>query len=514
MRWTVVLALAFVACSENQLAPFGDNVIPGVPIIDVTPPQLDFGARVPGDPGVATFDVHNVGGATLLVTGLRVDGDPAFTLASEAGFEVPPDGHVSVEVTFDAPRARPVTAEAVVSSNDAQRPEATVALIGRGLAPELDIQPPDWRFADTPVGCTDDVELILQNVGNADLTLASATIASGGALSLRGADAVAGAVLAPGGWTSVWVDYAPVAAGDDAATVTIASNDPRGPQAATQAGHAPEGALGSDTFPLSDAPPVDVVLAVDRSASMEDDAAGLAKSFGSFVSTLGAATTGWHLGVVTLDSGCFNGGVLTAARTDLTTAFSKAVATGDPAVLVNDEALLRLADLAMEVWDSGECNDGFRRPDAPLAVIVISDEPDRSHEQASAWTWDFWVDRYRGRVSDPALVAVSGVVDSDGCNEGDDGYRQAIAETGGARMSICAGDWSKRAVALAEAAAAAVWDFPLSETPVAGSITVSIDGAPLATGWSYDAARNVVHLDPVRGKKALTVDYTVQGDCR
>ncbi len=57
--------------------------------------------------------------------------------------------------------------------------------------------------------------------------------------------------------------------------------------------------------------------------------------------------------------------------------------------------------------------------------------------------------------------------------------------------------------------------FPLSTVPAeAGSVSVSVDGAALRGGWSYDSATNAVEIDiPPAVGASVVVDYGVQGTC-
>jgi hypothetical protein len=280
---------------------------------------------------------------------------------------------------------------------------------------------------------------------------------------------------------------------------------------ATQAAAGDPAETTTDHFETDTDPPVDVLLAVDRSASMEDDAILLGAAFSAFIDTIATVTGDWHLGVVTQDDGCFNGGVLTTGTPDLAATFATAVTTGSDLDIAHDEALLQMADAALGQTSSG-CNAGFLRDDALLHVVVVSDEPERSTEEASAWTWDHWVDRYYGYVSDPSLLMVSGIIDTDGCGEGDAGYAEAIAATGGEALSICTGDWSDRLATLAAASAAYTRTFPLSETPVADTIAVTIDGAE-TTGWTYDAAADTVTVDELEPGATVDVSYTIAQEC-
>ena len=174
-------------------------------------------------------------------------------------------------------------------------------------------------------------------------------------------------------------------------------------------------------------------------------------------------------------------------------------------------ALFQLVDLALEEADGG-CNAGFLREDALLHVIVVSDEPERSTEQASAWTWGWYYDRWLDHVGGADLLRVSGVVDTEGCNEGDDGYDDAIAATDGEALSICSADWAGHVARLAEASINQLWTFDLTEVPAAGSLSVTVDGSAW-TDWAWNTDRNTVTVDGVTAGQTVVVTYTIAQPC-
>ncbi|MFT4980003.1 MAG: hypothetical protein ACI8S6_005915, partial [Myxococcota bacterium] len=314
----------------------------------------------------------------------------------------------------------------------------------------------------------------------------------------------------PGAYTTVTVRLDPTTDGEALATLSATADTGQGAVSGTARATVAAGAPVEDTFTGIQAAPVDILFAVDQSCSMDDDAAQLGENFSAFIDTLQAGTTDWQLGVVTYDTGCFNSGVLTTSTPDLADVFADAVVAGEDREISDDEALLQLASRALSLSGTGDCNAGFARKDALVHVIVVSDEPERSEEQASAWTWQHWRDQLAALASP---LVVSGIIDTDGCNEGSDGYADIIADTGGEALSICTGDWEDYAITLAHASLAWLYSLPLSQTAIADTITVTADGAPLSGGWRYDEDLNTVFLDDVSEEATVVVTYTVAEEC-
>jgi hypothetical protein len=505
--------LLLAGCSDNGLSLHPPDVAAAAPHIAVDPARLDFWDVASDEEAVLSFTVWSTGDAQLAVDDLVLTGDSSFTFVDDpAGFDLPEGDAKEIAIAFTPLGPGAQTGQVEIASDDADAPLVTVDLVGNGRVPSLAITPDPWDFGTLPLGCAATVDLTLQNVGNEALDIASWSFDGGAGLSLvPGTDAPR--TLAPYAYTTVTVAFTPLVEGAAAGTFSVVSNDPRGTVVATQAGSGLGGEQGADHFTTDADPPVDVLLAVDQSASMDDDAASLGGAFASFIDTIGAVTSDWHLGVATTDDGCFNGGVLTATTPDLATTFADAVSYGEDRDIVHDEALLQLSAAALADTGGADCNAGFLRAGALLHVIVVSDEPERSTEEASAWTWDHWVDRFDGYVPTPSLLMVSGVVDTDGCNEGDAGYAEAIAATDGELLSICSGDWSDRLATLASASVRYAWTFTLSAEPVEDSLVVLVDGVALADGWHYDATLGAVVVDSLAAGATVDVTYDIAAAC-
>ncbi len=516
-RRTTVLATLLLAtgCNDQGFSVVDDITQGGDPQVDVFPLQLDFGRLAADDMETATFTVANRGYAPLDVDEIRIEGDGGFTfLSTNLSFPLEPDQEEEIEVAFSPLGADMQLAQAIVVSNDPKRPEVPVSLAGEGRVPMLAISPDPHDFGTVGTGCADEVELSLQNIGAEELVIDDLVHTDADGLSARweSFSETLPLSLGPGDYTTLVIDFAPSGPGAVTGTLTVDSNDPRGVLSATQSGTGTSTSERTETFTATIDPPVDILFAVDRSGSMEDDAASLAANFEAFIDGVEDVTEGWQVGVVTLDEGCVNGGVFDSDTAGLSAAFEDAVTTGEDGDIVNDEALLQMADRALQLTGSGDCNGELLREGAPLHIIVVSDEPERSTEHAAAWTWDYWVERLQGYVSSPEQLVISGVVDTEDCNEGDDGYAEAISETNGSALSICTGDWADHVAALADISVTGAWSLTLDEVPAVDTIVVLVDGEEV-DGWTYDADTNTVVLDGLQGGEEVAISYTVADEC-
>lgn len=493
-----MLFLFLQACSDNGLTALQKDVIVGDPAVAVTPAALDFGVLGPRETRVLEATIASVGAATLRVEELVVSGSGAFTLVEGTSVSLVPGESASVTLAFTPVASGEATGTLGVRSTDPERPWVEVPLVGGADVPDLQVSSLD--FGELPVGCASEGVLTVQNVGTMDATLVAGSFLGDRAFTVG---ALEPQVIAPMAFALVPARFTPLAAGPVSGTFTVESDSPGGPRLGTLSGTGTGAAALTERFEVPLDPPVDILFAIDQSGSMDDDAVALAENFGAFTRALEAATADWRVGIVTLDEACFNGGVLEPSIPGLPARVAEGVARGTDAETTYDERLLQLVSRALRA----PCNAGFPRPDSLLHVIVVSDEPERSVEDAAAWTWDFWLERILAVTPD---VAISGVVDRDRCNAGDRGYAQAIAATGGERRSICRADWATDLAAIADVARTRARRFVLAEVPAPETIQVSVDGAPVAFTW--DAATNAVALQAGPGA-VVTVTYARAGTC-
>jgi len=247
---------------------------------------------------------------------------------------------------------------------------------------------------------------------------------------------------------------------------------------------------------------------VVQSCSMDTEAAALATAFGSFIGTINSVTTGWQIGVTTLENGCFNHGVLSSSTAGYQSLFADAVTQGGHHW--NTEALLLQSALAVGQTGAGGCNAGFLRPGAMLHVIVVSDEPEQS-----GTAWSTWVSDLESYVSSPSLLKISAVVDLGSCGAGANGYTEAASATGGEILNICDSAWASQVGVLASASLDGLNEFVLTDSAEPSSIVVEVDGAPYTGTFTYDAANDTVTLDNpgFTGGEQVDIFYDVLSDC-
>jgi hypothetical protein len=514
--WTSALWLA-AACSETGLnGEKAPEVVPQ-PDILLDPPDLVFGELSDGEEEIQTFTVTNIGDAGLDVSDIIIGNGIAFeVLGPDFEFTLASGEDRTVDVRFTPMGADENYGAVAVLSNDPDSPEAFVNLLGFGLVPELQITPSSHNFSDAFIPCGVSQEIELKNVGDVDLIIDDFTYRSGG--SLRIIDEAAahsqlrGLTLEPGDATTIWVEFTPTTSAADTGVLEVSSNDPRGIVTADQNGEGAFLATNTETFTTPGIPPVDVIVTIDQSCSMEDDNVDdVQNGFPGFIAEL-QNVADWQLILVTEGDGCATGGVLDSNTPNAETLLvNNAFPPGNPDYTTT-EALLKLTDRALSKTGPGGCNEGFLRPGALLHAVTLSDESEQSGQSGA-----YWVGQLENYVTDPNLLKISGVLDLNrncGDGSGPGGYEEAVDLTGGSKLNICNANWGAQFTDIASDILAGLNVYNLTDPADAETIEVLVNGVVTTDIEYVEATQSLTINSPSIGDgDTVTVNYNILATC-
>ena len=504
-----ILGFALTGCSEQGFSNV-DGMNSGFgPSIEVSPARLTYDTLSDGETEVQTFTVKNVGTDALHIASIEISGSQSFTLlTTELAVTLAPEAYNTFDVMFSPMEANASYGSAVILSDDPENEISIVELKGEGAVPELKIDPDPYDFGIDYVGCGYDHEFTLENVGTETLVIDSVDYENeDGQRSMSPFTETLPLTLEPEQATSVWVDFMPSLESESNGSIVVNSNDPRGEVRSTHTGKGVYANWMVDEYEVPVNPPVDIIFAIDRSCSMDDDAASLASNFSAFISSIASITSEFNIGVVTADTGCFNA-VIDSTTTGYEAIFSNAVMANNKGS--DTEKLLTL--LKSTIQAGSTCNAGFFRPDAIVHGIMVSDEPEQS-----SLSWSTLVSNLQGLVGDPDRLKLSAIAGDypSGCGsaQAGTGYYESVMATGGEFLSICS-NWSTNVDTLAAASTDGLLDFELSSTPVVSSIIVTVNGAQWLADWHYEAASNSVVFDlGLDDKSTVVIEYGEVVEC-
>jgi hypothetical protein len=252
-------------------------------------------------------------------------------------------------------------------------------------------------------------------------------------------------------------------------------------------------------------PAVDVLFVVDSTGSMAEEQAGLAAAAASFVGVLDGLALSYQLGVVTTDpddAGALLGRpwIITAVADDPAASLAAALLVGTDSP--PPSAGLAAASLALA--DVQGLNRGFRRADAGLQVVFVSDGDDESDtflgdDPAGAFLEVLADDAARsGRAARASAIVgdvPAGCRSETGNASPGTRYVDVAQASGGVVASICTADFAPVAGALGAGAAEWPTRFALQAVPEPGTVKVEVDGTRIPDGWEIDEAGPALVFD-------------------
>lgn len=311
---------------------------------------------------------------------------------------------------------------------------------------------------------------------------------------------------------------------------------------------------------------VDILWIVDSSGSMSEEQSYLGQNFSSFLSQLLANSTDFQVGVTstdicssttpssvplsirycpTLDGtaatrlrgsliGSTGQKVLKPSTNDISPKFLQYASVGIQGS--GYEHGLKAAEMAVEKSLAGQ-NENLVRPNAFLAVIVVSDEEDDGIGlgMTDSYSGQNYVERgltsfrytddhlinYLGSVKGSGNFSISAITGTRQANgqlcsaphsrplEEGTQYISAARKTGGIVQSICDTNWSTSLGSIGKDIAAQSAQIVLSHAPYESTIKVSVNGIA-SDKWTYSSGNNSIKFQagfvPANGT-SVKVDY-------
>lgn len=261
---------------------------------------------------------------------------------------------------------------------------------------------------------------------------------------------------------------------------------------------------------------VDILWVVDDSGSMVNERRRLVNNFNRFVQELIALRVDFQMGVISIvstDGGRLRGSprIITNQTVNARQVFE--ANTTFPPGRSRWEQGLRMAEFALSPPNisAGGTNAGFLRPNAALAVIVVTNEDDSSFGTPEYFGRRLRALKGKGNENLLSFSVIGGPVPNGCVPPGEVGLYGSLAEpsfrytevatrTGGIVGSICDASFEQTLIRIAQALNTLKRVFPMTLTPIVSSIRVTvIDGMTSTlvpqndvTGWQYRADTNSV----------------------
>lgn len=267
-------------------------------------------------------------------------------------------------------------------------------------------------------------------------------------------------------------------------------------------------------------PAVDILFIIDSSGSMGRFQDRLAENVDFFIdSFFNAKFIDYHIGVTSSDisrKGRLNA-VNDIRYVTRTTPDGASILAEMMDVGTSGSATEQFFSIHKAAFSSASLkgyNRGFYRPDAQLAVFLLTDTEDQSGI-APEKAFESLVKLKKGDATRVHYAGAIVTIETENCSgESDQGIpfklRKAIDlfQGRGFRFNICKKKYGRDLARVAESIVRSVSTIPLDKLPDINSIEVLFGGVPLpnnSTGWRYDDKLNAIRLSP-------DIDLPVGGD--
>ena len=495
------------------------------PDIEVSRISIDFGRiNAIGESDTQKIIVKNVGTSDLDITDISLSGAVVYIVSPILDNILSPGESSEFSVTYDPVTYETNTDIVTITSNDPDESIVNINITGAGSAPVIVIDPDYYDFGVTFVGCDEETDISISNVGDVDLIVTDATF-----FVTFPADMIFGLneetngpmpwTIPPGSFKNISVGHEPLDVIDDAGFVEITSNDPV--DSVVTADQDATGAFSSsvtDEFEQEGITTADILFVIDNSGSMGIWQTALTDNFTSFISVFSVTGVDYQIAVITTDDATFRGPILSDTTPDLETEFTDQAIAGTYGSAM--ERGLQHAEEATSPGGDASPGSSFLRADAKLIIIFVSDEKDWSLKTDAEYVSHF----NSLKTSESMIVTHAVVGDSpSGCSlstsswasaDYGEGYIEVSALTGGSFVSICSADWGADLETLAHDS---ILDssFELSDIPFEDSIVVEVDGVPV-TAWTYNILENSINFsgsDIPASESLIEINYSIIADC-
>ncbi|MDP3158197.1 MAG: choice-of-anchor D domain-containing protein [Archangium sp.] len=540
-----------------------------------SPAMANYGLVTPGtrkDLPITITNTSVTAGETCYLSGIELGAgsDLAFSIVGGNIVEKELQPQESFQVVVRAAPSGPtptmlqtLTGQLVFNSTSSARPQAAIPLRASVGPACLTVTPDPMDFGTVRVSCSSaSRNFNIYNTCSAPVTINGFTMQAAGGQPPGGPNCQGnmpcpefrltsspmipggGLVINPGGTAPVTFQaaYRPIDVGSDSGAVAIDAiqNGQSITYLVGLQGRGDTTGIQVDTYTQDLQPKADILLVVDDSCSMADKQAALAANFNSFIQYAVAANVDYQVGVTTTTEaqmecvpglGCFanmskgwGGKLVVDGPTGL-----KFVKPTTPAVsqvfsrLVNvgtngggTEVALTTAVMALTPPVISAENAGFVRPDANLAVVIISDASDQSTQPVTYYQ-DLLVN-VKGfqRLSYFTFSAITPRQSATPANcQYDDQlspgqttshnstrYNPIVQFTGGVADEICNTNWSSTLQNLGRTAFGYRTQFYLNNAPdqAMQQVVVRVNGQAVmgcaqeagCTTWWYDSASNSI----------------------
>jgi hypothetical protein len=507
----------------------GQDAVAGDVDLELDPVGLDFGFVPFGESAQQSFTIHNKGTGDVLIAELVLSdpdslavigfGSPKIRAGDEEQLAIEWTPSETGDLVDDSLDLRVGTQLDALS-------DVQVPLLGKVSGPHLTMSESSANLGTVKVGCSESFETVATNSGNEDLEISRISLTDDRGFVLEdgtGAPLQLPIQLEPGESTPLDLVYTPMTDQIVNTSLQIVSNDELSPTTTVPVDA--DGVIENDNkkvWTVEGQQAVTAIINVNEYAIGYGFGDDMRDFLPVFFEGLHDAGVSYRIGFVMNEEGYVSGDIPyidDSFTVDDAVDAAQEMMKGSSLYGDNDTGLqtcLNALDQNDWLWD----DDLWTQ--SRLNLVVVNSDQEQSAGNAALYTEAY--DEYKNADDDTGDFVVHGIAGpAGGCSDGGGEYAEyaknlaeAADSTGGVFIPIC-DDWNKSAPAFIDGFTGTIERFILDKgEPAPWSIEVSVDGARLFSGWTYDEKTKEIVFDdatyPSRGSM-LSVYYVMAVSC-
>lgn len=483
----LLLSTALLACE-----PFGPGGAPpdaprGQGQLYIDTDSLNFGDVSVEDTDYPTLDfvVRNSGSGLLKIAGLNhpLGDSEAFQTDAPPLLELTPNESLQINVAFMPQSSEDYTATLLPNGL------LEIELLGRGLAPKLATTPEYFSFQSQPVGCNQQQQLLMENLGDEPLELESIQISGSTAFVV---DSELPLTLQPGEQSESILVFSPSTGGMHSSVLAVESNDPLHPTTVfplEAIGY--EGEQVRESHIYQPTGQTDLLFLINERSSVRSHLAADPETLESFL--LDLAGLDWRIAISNMSASCTLGVDPWIDAEDSLSDSTDAVYSALSMAGTGGTAMFDKATLLLERTDPGDCLDGFLRSGSLLQIALITDQT-----ETSTGSVEEHLENFNAQLLDEQSLSISSL-SGKGFGSCSNSVRLATAveDTNGSHLDLCSDSLANFLSELSSQAQGEIENsvsLSLEELPVVSSLSLKHQGASLHS-WQYLSSSNRIVLD-------------------
>jgi len=510
MSWILLLACGE---PEDTGGPEVEEEEKGIDLV-FSVDTVDFGSVELGSSGLQSLTITNKGDATAFLAEMGAD-DELVEVTAPGVLTIEPNRIANVDLSWtpETPGLLSTNAWFRAGSSPTNLEDHSIVVTGTADGPMATYSHTSADLGTVTVGCTETERIEVLNIGTLPLVIDDLTLDYAPEFEIVSEELPI--TIGANESTLIELVYTPVETQTTVTTLYITTNDPFAPQTTIPA--EANGWIEADNemyFEVTKRQPLTILMNINEIAIYQTHASKLEASIETFFLYLDEFDVEFRMACFLHENGTQVSEVLYIDETydseDSVDVFydmlggSSQYGDNDSNLQTLDNALNNSMDWLFEGVYA----------DSKLNFFAINDDADTSPISPSVYVSEWQA--LKDDDEDVQVHAIGGTATGSCGSVQFRNFEDAVDETGGTFLDICASDWVSHMETIAEAFIGDIQQFELEGNPAASTIEIYWDGIPQLTGWEFDSSQNEVVFEstsyPPDGT-TLRIYYIMATEC-